>query len=120
MKKFQIGIAERPSNANEVFFLDFGILSREKLRQATILREDEQALRIDIETSGGSEAVEVLALKLRPGEIGGPVFVRDELHGRKVPLLRLPRHIADRLVQEDRDEPFLLPLGFGTECDRLF
>jgi hypothetical protein len=89
---------------HQVFLLDQGIVADQPPRDPAILGEDDQAGRIDVEPTGGSEATQMHALELQRRAILLPAAVRtDQGDRRRMPVFRLGGDIAHGLVQQDGD-----------------
>jgi hypothetical protein len=96
-------LGERAFNPHQVFLLDLGVRADQPLRDAAILGEHDEARGIDIQAARRCEPAQVAVHELGPRRILGPVVLGlDEHHRGLVAVLGLARHIADRLVEEDR------------------
>ena len=103
---------------HQVFLFHFGILADQLARDAAVLRQHEQAGRIDVKAPGGREAAQLRRREAGVARIAHPVAaLTDQAHRRLMPVLGLPAHVADRLVQKNRDLAGLLTARTAVDLD---
>src|SRR5262245_7174287 len=115
-KQSQSVMGQRAANAHDVFFFDVALFADDLFRQAPVLREKQQPLRINIEPPGDGQAFQVfghqtfipLAELIRYGE---------ESDRGSITRLGLSRDVPDRLVQNNCNKFLLFFDGSGSECD---
>src|SRR5690606_33532946 len=116
----QAARAQLALDAHEVFLVDLGFFADQRARNASVLRQDEETLRIDIQPAGGRQAAQVRGAELHAGVVTAVLRLRrNEADGRAVALLGLPRYVAYRLVQDDGDTRGLPRLGGTGKRDFL-
>jgi hypothetical protein len=80
----------------------------------------EQADRVDVEPAGGTRLLRCCGRKRIPGAVLAPLAIgRDEDARRLVAVLGLAADVADRLVEQHRDELRLGVAGAGVDRDVL-
>ena len=96
---------------HQIFLLDLRVLADQLLGDAAVLRQHQQAHRIDVEAPGRHQAAQVPRVVADIGAVLVPAVLRLHEHiGRLVAILSLPADIAHRLVDQHRDLLCLLNL----------
>ena len=105
------GIGPFVHHAHQILFVDERVFPDELARHAPILRQHQQAHRVDIESPRRRQATQVRRRETQTTGVFAPVGARvDEGHRRCVSVFGLSRHIAHGLVQHDGDLVGLLAL----------
>ena len=110
----------RCRDAHEVFLLDLAVGADQLLGDTAVLRQHEQAHRVDVEPSRRNEASQVLRQEADARGVVAPLPVGRDQHARRlVAVLGLSADVADRLVDQDRDELRLLVTRARVDRDLL-
>ena len=106
------GRRQRALDAHQIFLFDLRVVADQPLRDAAILREHDEPGGVDVEPAGGRKSAQLARLE-RDGErsSGQRYLRRGSARLPAVAVLGLARHVADRLVEQDRD-----PLRAGADC----
>jgi hypothetical protein len=111
----QRSVAEglRGAHAHQVFLFDRGVFSDQRARNAAVLRQHQQTVRIDVQSPGRRQAAQVIAVEALPRRVAHPLVFRKEQHaGGLVSVFGLTADIADRLVHQHRHPLRLLDARF--------
>ena len=112
--------AQRPFDSHKVLLLHRRVLADQLLRDASVLREDEKAGRVDVEASRGREVAQLLRCEVDRRAVVTPSRRWIDQHDRRlISGLRLRGYVADRLVEENRHAPLLLGLRPALDSDGL-
>ena len=93
---------------NQVLFFNLRVLANQLLGYATVLRQHQQAHRIDVQSTRRRQAPQVPVREPHRRQILRPaVSGLNQLNGWRVPIFGLSAHISHRFVQEHRDTRLL-------------
>ncbi|MNS90277.1 hypothetical protein D3C72_1243270 [compost metagenome] len=107
-------------HAHEVFLVHRRVFADELARDAAVLCHHEQAGGVDVQPPARRQAAQLLRAEEEARVVFRPAVLRREQRDRRlVPVLGLPAHVADGLVDEDRDLVRLLPLGGLVDLDAV-
>ena len=116
IEQFQALLVELPRHTHEILFFDVAICTDQLACDTAILRQDQQAGRIDVEPTGRCQPFEATGKKAL--RIARQLTLRTDQHdSRLMAILGLAGNITDRLVQQDRRQPCLLGLCRCRQSD---
>jgi len=105
-------------HANEVFLLDLGVLADELFCHPPVLRENQQPGRVDIQASGGGQALQLGWIELHRRGVARPaVLGAYEYDSWFIAILGLPRYVTHRLVEQDGHLGALVLTRRGIDLD---
>ena len=107
-------------HSHQVFLVHGGVLANQLARDASVLREHQQANRVNIEPPGRCQTAQLGRRETVAAGVIAPVGARvDQRHGRRVAVLCLAAHIAHGLVQQDGDALVLKTLRDLVHVDAV-
>jgi len=121
---FQVAVGQlarlRVLHPHQVFLVDRGRLADQVLGDAAVLRQHQQAHRIDVQAPARHQAAQLRRVELFGRRVVGPaVLGLDEGDRRRIAILGLAADIADRLVDQDGHALGLLGGGLALDRDAL-
>ena len=102
------------AHANQVLLLDARVFADQGLGHSAVLRQHQQADRVDVQPPGGCQVAQVAGVEGDAAVLGPAVLRLDQHHRGFVAVFGLAADIADRFVEQDRD-----PLGLFSARARI-
>jgi hypothetical protein len=113
-------VRARVAHAHQILLLDRAVFADQLAGHAAVLRQHQQAGRVDIQPTGRCEPSGVGGVKPRMDCIDSPsIGCTDQHCGARIAILGLAADIADRLVQQDRHAASLFSLRRRIDLDAL-
>jgi hypothetical protein len=100
------------AHAHQVFLLHRRVFADELARHAAVLRQHQQADRVDVEPAGRGQAAQLRGVEEEARVVVTPAVLRgDQRHGGIMTVLGLAADMPHRLVEQDGDLRGLLALA---------